>query len=108
MGGDSNLDYNALQKCTNTLDESFNNSYKKWRSAKQIGPLELSVVREGTFNKVMSLAVGRGASPSQYKPPRCVNHPQALEILKDGVVASFVSTASPTAAANLATMLRTP
>jgi hypothetical protein len=95
------LDHDVLQRCANTLDESFNNSYRRWRSGNQIGPLELSIVREGTFDKVMNFAVERGASPAQYKFPRCVNHPQALEIIKAGVVASFLSTATPEATPSL-------
>ncbi|KAG0603026.1 hypothetical protein M758_10G060100 [Ceratodon purpureus] len=97
MTSSSNLDHDVLQRCANKLDESFNNDYRRWRSGNQIGPLELSIVREGTFDKVMHSAVGRGASPSQYKPPRCVNHSQALEIIKAGVEASFLSTSTPEA-----------
>ena len=63
-------------------------------------------MREGTFDKVMKAAVERGASPSQYKPPRCVNNPQALEIIKDGAVASFLSTSTPKAASTLEAMLQ--
>lgn len=89
------LDHDALQKCANTLDASFNIAYRRCRRVDYIGPLELRIVRDDTFNKVMNAAVTRGASPSQYKPPRCVNHPQALEVLKEGTVASFHSTITP-------------
>lgn len=89
------LDNDVLQACANKLDESFNSVYRRWRSGNIISPLKLAIVREGTFLKVMKSAVSRGASPSQFKPPRCVNHPQALEILNEGSVALFVSAVTP-------------
>lgn len=95
MTDSSNLDHNMLQDCANTLDQSFNSDYRRWRSGSQIAPLKLDIVKEGTFHMVMNSAVAKGASPAQYKPPRCVNHPQALEILNKEVIASFVSTIIP-------------
>uniref|UniRef100_A0A7I4CJG6 Uncharacterized protein n=1 Tax=Physcomitrium patens TaxID=3218 RepID=A0A7I4CJG6_PHYPA len=95
MVDSSDLDYDVLQHCANTLDANFNSDYRRWRSGHQIGPLELRIVKEGTFNRVMDSAVARGASPSQYKPPRCVNNPHTRQILDDGLVASFHSTITP-------------
>lgn len=95
MANSSNVDYDVLQQCANTLDANFNNSYRQWRSGHVIGPLELRIVKEGTFHRVMELAMSRGASASQYKPPRCVNNPDALQILEGGLVTSFVSTVTP-------------
>ncbi|KAG0567623.1 hypothetical protein KC19_7G149200 [Ceratodon purpureus] len=91
MADSRKLDQDVLQKCADLLDASFNYIYQWGRSHGFIGPLELRIVREGTFDKIMNAAVRRGASPSQYKPPRCVNHPQGLEILKEGTIGSFHS-----------------
>jgi len=93
---DSNLDDNVLQKCANTLDASFNYIYRRWRYKGQIAPLELCIVREGTFLKVMHVAVSKGTAPTQYKVPRCVkNQAQALDVLKEGRIGSYHSTITP-------------
>ncbi len=90
------LDAEILQKCTNTLDLSFNPRYRRWRNEGQIGPLELRIVKEGAFNQLMDSAVSRGTSSSQYKTPRHVKSPSsALEILDAAVVATFKSHAKP-------------
>ncbi|CAK9208572.1 unnamed protein product [Sphagnum troendelagicum] len=90
------LDAEVLQKCTNTLDLSFNPRYRRWRNEGQIGPLELRIVTEGAFKQLMDSAVSRGTSSSQYKTPRHVKSPSsALEILDAAVVATFKSHANP-------------
>jgi auxin responsive GH3 family protein len=86
------LDAEVLQKCANTLDISFNHWYKKWRAAGQIGALELRILKEGSFDQLMALAVlSRGISPGQFKTPRCINAPSDLEVLNSLVVATFQS-----------------
>lgn len=91
------MDHSVLQECANTMDASLNYEYRRWRNGNMIGPLELRIVKEGTFNKVMVLAIERGTSSSTYKPPRCVNHPQSLELLKTETIVSFHSLITPDA-----------
>ena len=96
-GRHSNLDHKVLQECANTMDASLNHAYRRWRNGDMIGPLELRIVKEGTFNKVMVLAIERGTSLSTYKPPRCVKNPQSLELLKTETLVSFHSAITPDA-----------
>jgi auxin responsive GH3 family protein len=95
------MDHDVLQRCANALDAGFNFVYQTLRHTDYIGPLELCIVREGTFEQKMNAAVMRGAAPSQYKTPRCVNNPQALKVLKECTVASFHSTHTLNSAVNL-------
>lgn len=96
------MDHDVLQRCANTLDAGFSFAYQNQRRTDYIGPLELRIVKEGTFEQKMSnAAVMRGASPSQYKTPRCISNSQALEVLKQWTVASFHSTATPKSAVKL-------
>lgn len=86
-----NMNKEVLQNCANTLDSSLNEVYREWRSNKLIAPLEVRVVKEGTFDRVMELAVSKGTSPLQYKFPRYVNNPGTLDVLNEGVIASIFS-----------------
>ncbi|KAK8972983.1 hypothetical protein V6N11_028572 [Hibiscus sabdariffa] len=86
----------VLEECCNCLDRSFLDAgYVSSRKVNAIGPLELRVLRRGTFHKILDHYLGLGAAVSQFKTPRCVgprNH-KVLEILCDNVAKSYFSTA---------------
>ncbi|KAG0463363.1 hypothetical protein HPP92_019432 [Vanilla planifolia] len=66
--------------------------YKEGREAScSIGPLEIRVVRCGTFEKMAERAIARGAAIGQYKVPRCIKLKSDLEMLDSMVVASHFS-----------------
>ncbi|TVU50791.1 hypothetical protein EJB05_02181, partial [Eragrostis curvula] len=55
------------------MEEAVNPVYRQSRVEDgSIGPLEIRVVRPGTFEALMDDAVSRGTSIAQYKVPRCV------------------------------------
>ncbi|KAI9109874.1 hypothetical protein K1719_018915 [Acacia pycnantha] len=84
-----------LSECCNCLDKSFVDAgYTSSRKTNCIGPLELRVVRRGTFQKILDHFLGLGAAVSQYKTPRCVGptHSKVLQILSENVVKSYLST----------------
>ncbi|KAL0464889.1 UNVERIFIED_CONTAM: Jasmonoyl--L-amino acid synthetase JAR4 [Sesamum latifolium] len=85
-----------LQECCNCLDRSFIDAgYVSSRKVNTIGPLELRIVRRGTFHKILDHYVGLGAAVSQFKTPRCVGPTNAtvLQILSLNGVKSYFSTA---------------
>ncbi|XP_057481786.1 probable indole-3-acetic acid-amido synthetase GH3.1 [Actinidia eriantha] len=64
----------TLDRCCLAMEESLNSVYRQGRVAdNSIGPLEIRVVKNGTFEELMDYALSRGASINQYKVPRCVN-----------------------------------
>ncbi|RYR02625.1 hypothetical protein Ahy_B06g081426 isoform C [Arachis hypogaea] len=86
----------VLGECCNCLDRSFVDAgYTSSRKVNCIGPLELRLVRRGTFQKILEHYLGLGATVSQYKTPRCVGptNPTVLQILTDNVVKTYLSTA---------------
>lgn len=86
----------VLQECTNCLDRSFVDAgYVSSRKVRTIGPLELRIVKRGTFHKILDHYVGLGAAVSQFKTPRCVGptNDTVLQILSVNVVRSYFSTA---------------
>ena len=86
----------VLKECSNCLDRSFVDAgYVSSRKVNAIGPLELRVLRRGTFQKILDHYLGLGAALSQFKTPRCVvpTNNQVLQILCDNVAKSYFSTA---------------
>ncbi|XP_074557706.1 indole-3-acetic acid-amido synthetase GH3.8-like [Curcuma longa] len=87
----------VMEKCCLAMEEALNSVYRQSRMADgSIGPLEIRVVRGGTFEELMDYAISRGASINQYKVPRCVTFPPILELLDSRVVSTHFSPAPPT------------
>ncbi|XP_050206488.1 probable indole-3-acetic acid-amido synthetase GH3.1 [Mercurialis annua] len=86
----------VLSQCCLAMEESFNSVYRQLRAAgNSIGPLEIRIVRNGTFEKLMDYAISRGASIGQYKVPRCVSLTPILELLDSRVVSKHFSPSLP-------------
>lgn len=86
----------VLNQCCLVIEESLNSVYRQGRVAdNSIGPLEIRVVKNGTFEELMDYAISRGASINQYKAPRCVSFTPILELLNGRVVSKHLSPAAP-------------
>ncbi|KAK4378481.1 hypothetical protein RND71_000343 [Anisodus tanguticus] len=86
----------VLNKCCLAMEESLNTVYRQGRVAcNSIGPLEIRVVKNGTFEELMDYAISRGASINQYKVPRCVNFAPILELLDSRVMSRHFSPSLP-------------
>ncbi|KAK4792616.1 hypothetical protein SAY86_023051 [Trapa natans] len=86
------LDKGIMEECCSTVEESLDSVYRCCRrKEKSIGPLEIRVVREGTFDSLMDYCIMQGSSLSQYKTPRCIKSDAALKILNSRVIGSFCS-----------------
>ncbi|CAL4917243.1 unnamed protein product [Urochloa decumbens] len=94
MGGGAAVenDGETLGRCCLEMEEALNAMYRQCRVKDgSIGPLEIRVVRPGTFEALMDYAVARGSSVGQYKVPRCVAAPGVVELLDSRVVSSHFS-----------------
>ncbi|XP_020272218.1 jasmonic acid-amido synthetase JAR1-like [Asparagus officinalis] len=92
----SDVEQETLNDCCDCLDAAFVDvGYVGSRKAHGIGPLELRVVKRGTFERIMEHYFGKGATVSQFKMPRCVreSNGEVLEILCGNVVRGCFSTA---------------
>ncbi|CAL0331780.1 unnamed protein product [Lupinus luteus] len=86
----------VLNKCCLVMEESLNSVYRQGRVAdNSIGPLEIRVVKSGTFEELMDYAISRGASINQYKVPRCVTFSPIMELLDSRVVSVHFSPVAP-------------
>ncbi|CAL0318066.1 unnamed protein product [Lupinus luteus] len=83
-------------ECCNSLEKSFvDPGYTSSRKVNNIDPLELRVIRPGTFQKIFDHFIGMGASATQLKTPRCVpaTNTKVIQILNDNVLSKYISTA---------------
>lgn len=79
-----------------TIEESLNSVYRQGRASdKSIGALEIKIVENGTFDKLMDYAISLGASINQYKTPRCVKFEPIIKLLNSRVVSSYFSPKCP-------------
>ncbi|WJX73462.1 hypothetical protein P8452_57239 [Trifolium repens] len=86
----------VFEDCCLTIEESFNSVYRQSRvSDKSIGPLEIKIVEQGTFDKLMDYAISLGGSINQYKTPRCVKVGPFVELLESRVVVNYFSPKCP-------------
>lgn len=86
----------VFEDCCLAIEESLNSVYRQGRvSDKSIGPLEIKIVEQGTFDKLMDYAISLGASINQYKTPRCVKFAPVLELLNSRVVEKYFSPKCP-------------
>ncbi|WRX15577.1 GH3 family - like 6 [Theobroma cacao] len=90
------LDPKIMKQCCSTVEESLDSVYRRCRRKdNSIGPLEIRVVKHGTFDALMDFCVSQGSSVNQYKTPRCIKSAEAINILDSKVVGRFFSQNAP-------------
>ncbi|EOY13045.1 PREDICTED: indole-3-acetic acid-amido synthetase GH3.17 [Theobroma cacao] len=89
------LDPKMMAECCSRMEESLNYTYKIYRQQNAIAPLEIRVVKQGTFDALMDYYVSQGASMNQYKAPSCIKSKEALKILDSRVIGKFFSLKTP-------------
>lgn len=86
----------VLDRCCFEIEELLNSVYRQCRVAdNSVGPLEIRVVRKGTFEDLMDYAISKGASINQYKLPRCVHTKAVVELLDSRVMSTHFSPKAP-------------
>ena len=95
--GTTPIPKSVFEDCCLTVEESLNSVYRQGRVCdKSIGPLEIKIVENGTFDKLMDYALSQlGASINQYKAPRCVKSSPIVELLESRVVSNYFSPICP-------------
>ncbi|KAG2300886.1 hypothetical protein Bca52824_037358 [Brassica carinata] len=90
------LDNKVLVEYCCVMEESLSGIYRRLRGKEgSIGPLEVRIVQQRTFDSLMEYFVSRGSSITQYKTPICINSTEALKVLEDKVLARYFSDRSP-------------
>ncbi|EOY13042.1 hypothetical protein QUC31_002116 [Theobroma cacao] len=89
------FDPKMMVECCSRMEESLTYTYKIYRQQNAIAPLEIRVVKQGTFDALMDYYVSQGASMNQYKAPSCIKSKEALKILDSRVIGKFFSLKAP-------------
>ncbi|KAL5561492.1 hypothetical protein UlMin_031239 [Ulmus minor] len=90
------LDEKVMEDCCIAVEEELDYIYRRCRTNdKSVGPLEIRVVKAGTFEALMDLFISQGGSINQYKTPRCIKSAKALKVLDSNVMACFFSPRDP-------------
>ncbi|KAL6126280.1 hypothetical protein ACLB2K_074331 [Fragaria x ananassa] len=80
----------VLSECCNCLDKSFVDAgYMSSRKVNGIGPLELRILRKGTFQKMLHHFLAQGSAVNQFKTPRCVGVNNSKESIHDETLYSI-------------------
>ncbi|PIN00789.1 hypothetical protein CDL12_26711 [Handroanthus impetiginosus] len=87
----------VVKECCIAVEEGLDYVYRRCRTNdRSVGPLEIRVVKSGTFEKLMDLFIAQGgASINQYKTPRCVKSKVALKLLNANVSGCYFSPRDP-------------
>ncbi|CAL5423577.1 unnamed protein product [Camellia sinensis] len=90
------IDAKVIQECCIAVEEELDYIYRRCRANdKSIGPLEIRVVKPGTFEALMDMFIDQGGSINQYKTPRCIKSNDALKLLNSQVIDCFFSPRDP-------------
>ncbi|XP_057540123.1 indole-3-acetic acid-amido synthetase GH3.5 [Amaranthus tricolor] len=95
LNGSMSVPPSVFEDCCLAIEESLNTVYRQGRVSESIGPLEIKIVENGTFDKLMDYAISLGASINQYKTPRCVKFAPIVELMNSRVVSSYLSPKCP-------------
>ncbi|KAG8055155.1 hypothetical protein GUJ93_ZPchr0001g29260 [Zizania palustris] len=96
LAGTTAVPASVFEECCLSVEEALNSVYRQGRACdRSIGPLEIRVVAEGSFDKLMDYALSRGASINQYKAPRCVRPGPVVDLLDARVQGKYFSPKCP-------------
>ncbi|XP_026441220.1 indole-3-acetic acid-amido synthetase GH3.6-like isoform X2 [Papaver somniferum] len=85
----------VFEDCCITIEECLSSVYRAFRVAGKISSLEIKVVKQGSFRKMMEHAKSQGASISQYKTPGCLKSIAMVDLMNSMVVTSYFSPKCP-------------
>ncbi|RXH74651.1 hypothetical protein DVH24_029372 [Malus domestica] len=91
---DKNTEKEEKLKREIEIDASFlDHGYVVSRRSNLIGPLELRIVKNGTFKKILEHFIRNGSAMSQFKTPSCTSNKELLSILSFCTVKRVYNTA---------------
>ncbi|XVF21843.1 hypothetical protein REPUB_Repub12eG0124600 [Reevesia pubescens] len=76
-------------KCCSTLEDGLGSIYKVQRDKGEIHPLSLSILKCGSFDRLLQLAIKNGTPASQYKPPKIIRNRDIIAIMEGYVLVTI-------------------
>ncbi|KAJ4967746.1 hypothetical protein NE237_014447 [Protea cynaroides] len=84
----------VVRRWCSFLEECFGGMYKLQRSRGELGPMLLSIVKPGSFDRLLMAAVEKGAPANQYKPPKIIRRSEMKDLMEASVVLAVISDSS--------------
>eukprot|EP00262_Sarcandra_glabra_P007506 TRINITY_DN20364_c0_g1_i1.p1 TRINITY_DN20364_c0_g1~~TRINITY_DN20364_c0_g1_i1.p1 ORF type:complete len:659 (+),score=50.67 TRINITY_DN20364_c0_g1_i1:248-1978(+) len=83
-----NLEESAvvLRRCAASVESSLGSIYNVQRTRGDLGPLEIAVVKSGSFDNLLQMAVENGAPANQYKPPRILRNQNIVDLMRKSII----------------------
>ncbi|KAJ4823992.1 hypothetical protein Tsubulata_039250 [Turnera subulata] len=72
----------TLKMCCSSLENGMGVFYRLQRQSGEIAPLLVSVVKPGTFDRILQLATENGSPAGQYKPPKIIRNRDFVSFLE--------------------------
>lgn len=80
-----------LKRCCSALEDGLQGMYKVMRERGELRPLLLYIVEPGSFDKLLLMAIDKGAPASQYKAPKIIRNREMVEFLESCAVVTVAS-----------------
>ncbi|CAK9151006.1 unnamed protein product [Ilex paraguariensis] len=71
-----------LKRCCSSLEDRLGGIYKVMKAGGEIGPLLVSIVKPGSFDRLLQEAIKNGAPASQYKPPKIIRNHKIADFME--------------------------
>ncbi|KAL4324533.1 hypothetical protein GQ457_11G002750 [Hibiscus cannabinus] len=78
-----------LRECCSALEDGLGSMYKVQRNKGEISPLSVSILKCGSFDRLLKLAIENGTPASQYKSPKVIRNPSIVDVLEEYVVVNI-------------------
>ncbi|KAE8664878.1 Major facilitator superfamily protein isoform 1 [Hibiscus syriacus] len=78
-----------LRKCCSAVEDGLGSIYKVQRNNGEISPLSLSILKCGSFDRLLKLAIENGTPASQYKSPKIIRNPSIVDGLEEYVLVNI-------------------
>ncbi|KAK8639544.1 hypothetical protein V6N13_137919 [Hibiscus sabdariffa] len=78
-----------LRECCSALEDGLGSMYKVQRNKGEISPLSVSILKCGSFDRLLKLATENGTPASQYKSPKVIRNPSIIDVLEEYVVVNI-------------------
>ncbi|XP_022758134.1 probable indole-3-acetic acid-amido synthetase GH3.6 [Durio zibethinus] len=78
-----------LRKCCSTLEDSLGSFYKVQRNKGEVDHLSLSILKCGSFDRLLQVAIENGAPASQYKPAKIIRNHDIVDVMEGYVLVTI-------------------
>ncbi|KAA8550916.1 hypothetical protein F0562_002600 [Nyssa sinensis] len=76
----------ALKRCCSSLEDGLGGIYKVMKARGEVAPLLVYVVKPGSFDRLLQVAIANGAPASQYKPPKIIRNREIVDFMEVSAV----------------------